>query len=84
MVQKWGKYWAPVSHACDPIYSGGRNQEDCGSKPVSANSLGDTNLKNPITKKEAGGVAQGVGPEFKPQHRKKKKSGESFVATPLP
>jgi hypothetical protein len=30
-------------------------------------------LKNPITKKRAGGVAQGVGPEFKPQYHKTKK-----------
>jgi hypothetical protein len=26
-----------------------------------------------LTQKRAGGVAQGVGPEFKPQYRKKKK-----------
>jgi hypothetical protein len=31
-------------------------------------------LKKRITKKEVGGMAQGVGPEFKPQYRKKKKS----------
>jgi hypothetical protein len=30
-------------------------------------------LKKPITKKRAGGVAQGVGPEFKPWYRKKKR-----------
>jgi hypothetical protein len=30
-------------------------------------------LKNPFTKKRAGGVAQGVSPEFKPQYCKKKK-----------
>jgi hypothetical protein len=29
----------PVAHACDPSYSGGRDQEDCGSKPPQANSL---------------------------------------------
>jgi hypothetical protein len=28
--------------------------------------------KKSITKKRAGGVAQGVGPEFKPQYYKKK------------
>jgi hypothetical protein len=28
--------------------------------------------KNPLEKKRAGGVAQGVGPEFKPQYCKKK------------
>jgi hypothetical protein len=32
--------------------------------------------KNPITKNWAGGVAQGVGPEFKPQYCKKKKKKE--------
>jgi hypothetical protein len=29
--------------------------------------------QKPSTKKRAGGVAQGVGPEFKPQHCKKKR-----------
>jgi hypothetical protein len=36
-------------------------------------------LKNPITKKageKAGEVAQGVGPEFKPQYGKKKNPKE--------
>jgi hypothetical protein len=28
-----------VAHACNPRYSGGRDQEDCGSKPAQANSL---------------------------------------------
>jgi hypothetical protein len=32
-----------------------------------------TNLEKTHHKKRADGVAQGVGPEFKPQHRKKKK-----------
>jgi hypothetical protein len=36
------------------------------------NSSHDPISKNPI-KKRAGGVAQGVGPEFKPQYCKKKK-----------
>jgi hypothetical protein len=37
-------------------------------------SLGkqDPILKKPNTKKRAGGVAQGIGPEFKPQYCKKK------------
>jgi hypothetical protein len=48
-----------VAYACNPSYSGGRDQEDCGSKPAQANS--------------SGGVAQGKGPEFKPQYHKKKK-----------
>jgi hypothetical protein len=55
--------------------SGDGEQEDWGSKPPQANSLRDPILKtNKQTnhKKRAGGVAQGVGPEFKPQYRKKK------------
>jgi hypothetical protein len=35
-------------------------------------------LKKTHPKKRAGGVAQGVGPEFKPQYRKKKKKALSF------
>jgi hypothetical protein len=37
-----------------------------------ANSLRGPILKNP-SQKRAGGVAQGVGPEFKPQYCQKKK-----------
>jgi hypothetical protein len=35
-----------VAHACNPSYSGGRDQEDCSSKPACANSLRDPILKN--------------------------------------
>jgi hypothetical protein len=41
-----------VVHACDPSYSGGRDQEDGGSKPAQANSSLDPILKKPITKKK--------------------------------
>jgi hypothetical protein len=40
-------------------------------KTAQANSLQDPISKNPITKNWAAGVAQGEGPEFKPQYRKK-------------
>jgi hypothetical protein len=60
-----------VVHAYNPSYSGGRDQEDLGSKPAQANSSRDPILKISITK-STGGVAQGVGPEFKPQYYKKK------------
>jgi hypothetical protein len=51
------------------LATGGRDQEDYGSKPTQANSSQHPILKKPIThKKKAGGVAQGVGPEFKPQY----------------
>jgi hypothetical protein len=63
----------PVAHACNPSYSGGRDQEDCSSKPAQANSSQDPISKIPNTKKWAGGVAHGVGSEFKTQYCKKKK-----------
>jgi hypothetical protein len=75
----------PVAHACNPSYSGDRDQEDHGLKPAQANSSQDPISKKPITKKQnkknhqknpsqkrAGEVTQGVGPEFKPQYKKKK------------
>jgi hypothetical protein len=31
--------WAQVAHTCNASYSGGRDQEDHGSKPAQANSL---------------------------------------------
>jgi hypothetical protein len=34
-------------------------------------------LKKPITEKRAGGVAQGVGPEFKPQYCQKTKNKQT-------
>jgi hypothetical protein len=37
----------PVAHACNPSYSGGRDQEDFGSKPACTN-----NSKDPILKKK--------------------------------
>jgi hypothetical protein len=66
-----------VAHACNPSYSGGRDQEDCDLKPAQANSLRDPILKNPLHKR-ASGVAQGVDHEFKPQDRKKKKEHRTW------
>jgi hypothetical protein len=60
-----------MAHACNPIYSGDRDQEDCGSEPVQENSLQDPISKN-SSQKRAGGVAYGVGPEFKSPYCKKK------------
>jgi hypothetical protein len=62
-----------VAHACNPSYSGGRNQEDQSWTPALASSSQDPILKKIHHKNRADGVAQGVGPEFKPQHHKKKK-----------
>jgi hypothetical protein len=62
-----------ASGSClNPSYSGGIDEEDHGSKPAHANSSRDPISKIAI-KKRAGGVAQGVGPEFKLQYCKKKK-----------
>jgi hypothetical protein len=66
------RFWSQVSvaHTCNPSWSGGRDQEDCGSRPAWANNSPDPILIN-LTK-STGGVVQGVGPEFKPQYCKKK------------
>jgi hypothetical protein len=48
---------------------GSRDQENHGLKPAQANSSRDPISKKPITK-GTGGVAQGTGPEFKPQYCK--------------
>jgi hypothetical protein len=64
--------WVPVVYSCNPGYSGGRHQEACGLKPAWKHSSRDPILKNP-SQKWAGGTAQGVDPEFKPQYCKEKK-----------
>jgi hypothetical protein len=68
-----------VAHACNPSYSGDRDQEDHSSKSAQANSSQDPISKIPNTKR-AGGEAQCVGPEFKPQYHKKKKRKQGMVA----
>jgi hypothetical protein len=62
-----------VAHTCNPTYSAGKNQEDGSLKPAQANNLRDPISEIPNTKKD-GGVAHGVGPEFKLQYCKKKKN----------
>jgi hypothetical protein len=67
----------PLDHSCNPS-SRGRDQEDQGSKPAWANSLSNSisrkqnKTKQNPSQQRAGGVAQGVGPEFKSQHHKKR------------
>jgi hypothetical protein len=56
-------------HVTSPGASG--YSEDRGLKPAQANSSRDAQKK--IIKKRVGGVAQGVGPEFKHQYWKKKR-----------
>jgi phage-related tail protein len=60
-----------VAHVYNPSYSGDRDQEDHSSK--AAWGIVQETLTLKLTLKRAGGVAQGVGPEFKYQYCKKKK-----------
>jgi hypothetical protein len=75
----------PVAHVCNPSYSGGRDQEDRGSRPAQANSLQDPISKIP-NKTRAGRVAQvrkrlpsmheALSSNLIPPKRKKKKKDE--------
>jgi hypothetical protein len=50
-LEKGEESWVPVAHSCKPSYSGGRDhQEDCGSKPASANGSRNPLWNKPITK----------------------------------
>jgi hypothetical protein len=62
---KWLIARSSRPNACDPSYSGGRDQKDFSSKPAQANRPWHPISKHP-SEKRAGGVAQGIGPEFKP------------------
>jgi hypothetical protein len=62
-----------VAQACNPSYSGSRNQEDQGSKPAWGPEILPS--KN-LSQKRAGGVIQGVGLEFKFQYHRKEKKKE--------
>jgi hypothetical protein len=44
-------HWAPVAHACNPSYLGGRDQEHQGSKLALANTWWDPILKKTLHKK---------------------------------
>jgi hypothetical protein len=66
-------HWVPVAQVYNPSYSGDRDQEDRGSKPVWANSSMRPYFEIIIHKKRADGMVQEVGPEFKPQYCWKKK-----------
>jgi hypothetical protein len=62
--------WVPVAHTCNRTCSEGRDQEDLGSKLNHASGVQDPISEKILLKKRTGGVAQGVGPEFKPQYCK--------------
>jgi hypothetical protein len=72
-IPDWREGEEILDSACNPSYSGSRDQEDCSSKPTLSNSWQDPILKKTHHKKRACRVAQGEGPEFKPQYCKKRK-----------
>jgi hypothetical protein len=75
-----------VVYGYNPSYSRGRDQEDRDSKLIRAKTSQDSISKKKKKKnhrKRAGGVAQGVVPEFKPQYcKKKKKEREPMCKAP--
>jgi hypothetical protein len=60
-----------MTHTCNPIHSGGSDEEEHSSKPAWASSSQDLILKKTHHKEKADGLAQGISPEFKIQDRKK-------------
>jgi hypothetical protein len=66
---------ALVVHICSPSYSGGRDK-DHGSKPAHANSCKTLSLKT-HHKKGLVEWLKVLGPEFDPQHCKKKIPGKT-------
>jgi hypothetical protein len=57
----------PGAHSsqCNTSYSRGRDKEDGSLKPAWENSSTRPYLRKKPSQKRAGGVAQGVDPEFK-------------------
>jgi hypothetical protein len=68
-----------VACACNPCYICDRDQEDHDSRAAWANSSARTYFKKTLHKKGTGGVAQGVGPEFKAQYHKKEKKKRKLL-----
>jgi hypothetical protein len=66
-----------VAHTCNPSYSGGRHQEDHGSKP--ANSSQDPISKKPITKKRRRGSTKLEALNTNPRAAKKKKKTRGLI-----
>jgi hypothetical protein len=75
-----------MAHACNPSYSGGRDQEALSWKPAWANSLRDSISKKPTTKKGWWSSSSGksaclenVRPISNPVLPKKKKKSYSIA-----
>jgi hypothetical protein len=59
--------WAPVAPACNPSYSGGEIRRIRAQSQPGQIVLETLSWKT-LDKNRTGGVAQGEGPEFKPQY----------------
>jgi hypothetical protein len=58
---------APVAHTCNPSYSGGKDKGGSLFKATPRQIVHKTQSRKNSSQKRDGGVAQSVGPEFKPQ-----------------
>jgi hypothetical protein len=67
---------APVVHSCNPSYSGGKIRRIVVRSQL-RQIVYETLSQKISSQKRAGGVTQGVGPEFKHQHRKKERNKEN-------
>jgi hypothetical protein len=78
----------PVAHACNPSYSGGRDQEDRSSKPAWVNSYMRPYLENTQHKKGLGGVAMSsslhTGKKKRPQNEDQEESATASQACVSP
>jgi hypothetical protein len=75
-IKTSGASWGLVTHACNPTYSGGRDQEDHGWSPAWANRsiVCEALYWKKLSQKRKSGVVQGVDPEFQPQYCKQNKT----------
>jgi hypothetical protein len=62
--------WVSVAYTCNPSYSGGKDWRI--TVPSQLVQIVRPYLEKTHHQKRAGGVAQGAGPEFKPQYHKNK------------
>jgi hypothetical protein len=61
-----------VAHAHNPSYLGGQRSGGSRFEASPSKQFKRHYLQKTLHKKGPGGVAQGVGPEFKPQYHKKR------------
>jgi hypothetical protein len=77
ITDKYSYSQAQVSHTCNPSYSGGRDQEDCSSKPSQANSSQDL-IKKSLHRQKVGLVewlkVKALSSNPRPQKEKKEKN----------